>query len=255
MVIMPALFAFGYAAENRLNQKMLEMAQEADHSKDMAVYTTVHREDIRDTHKTDPLKAESQLTQLYRQSVEQSGVCVVPTLRPWHKAANFFQENPFKILAGLGGTLRSIRVIWCGLESFHSYILFIAVPTVAYIFYGRAGQEHIPFQLKVMHTRVFGQFAIISMLLGLMGFKEYMDHNGKFITEDEAARRVEEMRRVRQELLYRLELEKQHQQEVAHFLEEAHEQDVKEGNVHEKRHRASVEQKESVEAPLVAASP
>lgn len=106
MVIMPPLFAFGFAAENRLNHKMLEMAQEADHSKDMAVYTTIHRQDIRATHKTDPLKAESQLTELYRQSVEQSGVCVVPTLKPWHNAANFFQENPFKILAGLGGMLR-----------------------------------------------------------------------------------------------------------------------------------------------------
>jgi hypothetical protein len=130
---------------------------------------------------------------------------------------------------------------------------------VAYIFYGRAGQEHIPFQLKLMQTRVFGQFAVISMLLGLMGFKEYMDRNGKFITEDEAAERVEEMRRVRQELLYRLELEKQHQQELAHYIEEAHEQDVKEGHVHEKKHRASIdheeEQQKSVEAPLVAASP
>jgi hypothetical protein len=106
MVIMPPLFAFGFAAENRLNQRMLEMAQEADHSKDMAVYTTVHRQDIRATYKADPLKAESQLTELYRQSVEQSGVCVVPTLKPWHNAANFFQENPFKILAGLGGMLR-----------------------------------------------------------------------------------------------------------------------------------------------------
>jgi hypothetical protein len=101
---MPALFAFGYAAENKLNHSMQQMAQEADHSKEMAVYTTVNREDIRNTHRTDPLKAESQLTELYRQSVEQSGVCVVPNLQLWHKAANYWQENPFKILAGLGGT-------------------------------------------------------------------------------------------------------------------------------------------------------
>jgi hypothetical protein len=129
---------------------------------------------------------------------------------------------------------------------------------VAYIFYGKAGQEHIPFQLKVMHTRVTGQFAVIGMLLGLMGFKEYMDRNGKFIDEDEAAGRVEEMRRVRQELLYRLELEKQHQHDLEHYIEEAHEQDVKEGHVHEKKHqKKSVDkvQQETDEAPLVAASP
>jgi hypothetical protein len=96
------------------------------------------------------------------------------------------------------------------------------------------------------------------MLLGLMGFKEFMDRNGKFIDEDEAAGRVEEMRRVRQELLYRLELEKQHQHELAHYIEEAHDQDVKEGHVHEKKHHnepVDEVQQESVEAPVVAASP
>ena len=60
-----------------------------------------------------------------------------------------------------------------------------------------------------MHTRVFGQFALISMLLTLMGYKEYMDTYGKFITQAEADQRVYQMQRMRQDLMARLEHDKQ----------------------------------------------
>jgi phosphoribosylformylglycinamidine (FGAM) synthase PurS component len=212
LVIMPTLFAFGYTSENKLIHRMDEMAQENEYNREMARYTTsVDRKDLHDAQKGTNLAADQQLTELYRQSVEQSGVRVVPgdSLGPHHKFANFWQENPFKILACLG------------------------VPTVAYIFYGKSGQEHIPFQLKVMQTRVMGQGAVIGMLLTLMGFKEYMDRNGKFITETEANARVEEMKQVRAELIYRMELDKQHKHELEHEIEEAHEQDVKEGQAHD----------------------
>ena len=59
-----------------------------------------------------------------------------------------------------------------------------------------------------MHTRVFGQFTVIGMLLGLMGFKAYMDSTGKYITQQEADRRVAEMRRMREDLLRRVEFDK-----------------------------------------------
>lgn len=59
-----------------------------------------------------------------------------------------------------------------------------------------------------MHTRVFGQFSVIIMLLSLMGFKSYMDNSGKFITQAEADNRVEEMKRMREELLRRIEFDK-----------------------------------------------
>ena len=62
-----------------------------------------------------------------------------------------------------------------------------------------------------MHTRVFGQFAVISMLLTLMGFKAYMDSFGRFITQAEADLRVEEMTRMRQDLLKRIEFDKKMQ--------------------------------------------
>ncbi len=59
-----------------------------------------------------------------------------------------------------------------------------------------------------MHTRVFGQFSVIIMLLSLMGFKSYMDNSGKFISQAEADNRVEEMKQMREELLRRIEFDK-----------------------------------------------
>jgi hypothetical protein len=232
LVIMPALFAFGFTSENKLIHRMDEIAEENVYSREMAQYTTVDRKDLHDAQKGTNLAADKQLTELYRQSVEQSGVRVVPgdSLGPYHKMANYFQENPFKILALLG------------------------VPAVGYIFYGKSGQEHIPFQLKVMQTRVMGQGTVIAMLLGLMGFKEYMDSHGKFITEKEADARVEEMKRVRAELIYRMELDKQHQQELAHEMEVAHDQDVKEGRVHDEPKKKQASPELAASSPVVATS-
>lgn len=60
-----------------------------------------------------------------------------------------------------------------------------------------------------MHTRVFGQFTVIGMLLAIMGFKTYMDSMGKFITQKEADIRVEEMKRMREDLMRRIAFDKQ----------------------------------------------
>jgi len=50
---------------------------------------------------------ENALVEKFRESVVNSGVRVVPgnSLGLHHEIANFWQENPFKILAGIGGTL------------------------------------------------------------------------------------------------------------------------------------------------------
>lgn len=55
-----------------------------------------------------------------------------------------------------------------------------------------------------MHTRVYGQFAVLTMLLTLMGFKSYMDSWGRFVTEEEAEYRVAEMERMRRDLVERI---------------------------------------------------
>merc|ERR1712150_38278 len=141
-------------------------AHETEHSRKSAKWAEEVHQKARKNAVTPISEADSeaQLAELYRKSVESSGVRVVPgaKLGVHHQFANYWQESPFKILG------------------------FFGVPTVAYIFYGKSGQQHLQFQSMVMHTRVFGQFAVISMLLGLMGFKDYMDRNGKFITEAEA---------------------------------------------------------------------
>mmetsp|Transcript_10730 Transcript_10730/g.17778 ORF Transcript_10730/g.17778 Transcript_10730/m.17778 type:complete len:306 (+) Transcript_10730:167-1084(+) len=235
LVIMPALFTFAFSAERMLDHKMKELANSNEHTRASAAWAEEkHAENVsaaaaaavqhKEIHSTSNPKlvkdvnTEQQLLQLYRQSVANSGVRIVSssTLGPHHRVANFWQENPVKVLA------------------------LMAVPAVGYIYYGRTGKDHLQLQMKIMHTRVMGQFAVITMLLSLMGFKEYMDRQGKFITEDEAERRVTEMTRVREGLLQRLAVEKAARAGVDAQMKKAHDQDVQSGNVHDKKHNKKV---------------
>lgn len=225
LIIMPPLFAFAFSAEQKLVHSMHEMASTAHHSKQMAEWSQEH---ALNEHKKNlqrmttqkilsqpgmreegdftasDVEHENNIAAKFRESVVNSGVRVVPgdSLGVHHKIANFWQENPFKILAAIGA------------------------PTVLYIFKGREGQQHLQTQMKVMHTRVFGQFAIISMLLALMGFKEYMDRTGKFITEDDVLARVTQMQQSRAELLMRLQRDRMEAEKVAEKRMQAHEADV-----------------------------
>ncbi|GFH48786.1 hypothetical protein CTEN210_05262 [Chaetoceros tenuissimus] len=188
LAIMPPLFMFALSAEMKLGHSMEEMAQQSDHSKQVSEWAEkVHTENKQSLQRMETdTTLEKKLHALYRQSVEESGVRIIngDTLGIHHRIANFWQENPFKILT------------------------FFGVPTVLYIFRGRNDQKHLQLQSKLMHTRVFGQFAVISMLLSLMGFKSYMDSQGKYITQHEADIRVQDMKRMRQDLLQRIEFDK-----------------------------------------------
>lgn len=183
---MPALFAFAITSESKLNHKMREMASESTYSRQVSEWAEKqHEEKKQSLQRMDTDAAlEKQLHNLYQQSVRDSGVRIVPgdSIGFHHKIANFWQENPFKILVGLGA------------------------PTVLYIFSGR--KENRQLQQKLMHTRIFGQFTVISMLLTLMGFKTYMDSMGKYISQKEADARVEEMKDMRTDLLRRIEFDK-----------------------------------------------
>lgn len=83
--------------------------------------------------------------------------------------------------------------------------------------------------MKIMHTRVIGQFAVISMLLSLMSFKEYMDRCGKFITEEDVEARVAQMQQSRAELLMRLQKDREETEKVAEMRRKAHEADLDHG--------------------------
>lgn len=233
MAIMPPFFVFVASAEQKLVHSMQSMASTAEHSKKMAEFTSTqeldeHRARLQKMS-TQKLLAmpgimpkggggeiasnvdadyEKQIMAKFRESVANSGVRIVPgdSLGVHHKIANFWQENPFKILAGIG------------------------IPTVLYIFKGRDGQQHLQTQMKIMHTRVIGQFAVLSMLLSLMGFKEYMDRTGKFITEAEAEDRVAQMQESRAELLMRLQKDREEAEHIAEMRRRAHEVDMKDEN-------------------------
>jgi Hypoxia induced protein conserved region len=224
LVLLPACFTFAFTSERALDHKMREMADRNDHLRKTAIWADEkHAEQQRlgaanasssssaASPSTPALSTEKQLLDLYRQSVKQSGVRIVPELHFYHKIANFWQEHPFRILAAA------------------------AVPAVGYIYYGRSGQQHLQTQMKIMHTRVMGQFTVLAILLTLMGFKGYMDTNGKFITEEDAERSVMEMAQVREGLLQRLAKDKQHQAEIDSLLQKAHDEDVKTGHTHEKK--------------------
>lgn len=173
---MPVLFAFAFTAENKLIHRMEEVAEETEHS-----IESVHWAE----KKLQASPQDVKLHDLYREAVLNSGVRVVDsdTLGPHHTAANYVQANPMKVILGVG------------------------VPAVAGIFYGRVGKEHLSMQLKILHTRVFGQFAIICTLLGVMGLKGVMDHQGRYITEAEVEDRVAEMQLTRMKLLHRIDEE------------------------------------------------
>lgn len=70
-------------------------------------------------------------------------------------------------------------------------------------------------QLKILHTRVLGQFTVICTLLGVMGLKEMMDRQGKFITEAEVENRVLQMEKTRSDLIDRLNFQAQQQQQLS----------------------------------------
>lgn len=225
LVIMPALFAFASSAESKLVQEIHEKKGRKQHSQQMAEWSQEkqlyeHGQKLQrmstqkiliqpgmslaTTSEVYDEEHEAKVTAKFRESVVNSGVRVVgDSLGVQHKIANFWQENPFKILIAAG------------------------VPSVLYIFKGREGQKHLQLQSMLMHTRVYGQFAVLTMLLGLMGFKEYMDRSGKFITEEEVQARVAQMQQSRGELLWRLQRDRDAAGKVAEKRRKAHEADMK----------------------------
>lgn len=216
IAIMPALFVAALTSELKLSHKMKEIAEESSHTRRTVQWAEEHHQAAAASlnsgdsspssqQRLSDKEIENQLTELYKRSVMESGVRIVPgnQLSNYHVAANYAASNPIKVLAAF------------------------AVPSVAWIFYGRTGKQHLDFSVKLLHTRVFGQFATISLLLSVMGFKEYMDKNGKFITQAEADARVEEMRQVRLALMERLEHQREHEMAYKSAIAQAHEEDAK----------------------------
>jgi len=177
IAIMPPLFTFGLTGEQKLTHRMHEVASESEHNLQTVAWA--------EKQKT-ASPQEVRLHDLYRQSILQSGVRLVdtPELSFYQNSANFIQSNPFKCIAAIG------------------------MPAVAYIFYGQGGKAGGPaesMQMRILHTRVFGQFAVLCTLIGVMSLKEVMDRYGKYITEDDIEARIQEMESTRTTLMTRTE--------------------------------------------------
>lgn len=185
---MPAMFAFGFVAEDRMVYKMREVAEETEHTMRTVEWAERQKETLAARQSTQDIK----LHDLYRQAILDTNVRLVenPELTQYEKAANYVQANPFKVIAGLG------------------------VPAVGMIFLGQGGQEQL--QMKILHTRVLGQFTVLCTLLGVMGLKQMMDTQGRYITEEELENRVAEMTKTRKQLLDRLTKEAEARAHLKH---------------------------------------
>ena len=73
-----------------------------------------------------------------------------------HRVANFLYDHPFGCVAGLGA------------------------PFAAYILKTQLALKHITFSQRIMHSRVFAQGGILTMGMGIMAFREYMNKRGRF---------------------------------------------------------------------------
>lgn len=194
LVIMPPLFMFGLTSETTINSTVRNSQNRKQHAKEINqwVDSTSYIDPVGATRSTQETKLmldkmtmeeqQTRLSSLYAKSVEDSGMRIVEgsSLGPHHILANFWQEHPFKVLLGIGA------------------------PTVAMIFLQQQKTNKTALQMQIMQTRVLGQTSMIFFLLSIMGFKEYMDRNGKFITQTEADNMVMEMQRTREELFNRL---------------------------------------------------
>ncbi len=116
---MPALFVFALTSEQKMVHRMVEVAEETEHAiKSVEWADRHHRKNSVPT--VDEEQKREELRSLYRQSILKSNVRVVEgeELSALHRAANYVQENPFKLIVSIG------------------------IPAVAYIFYGRTGKDH-----------------------------------------------------------------------------------------------------------------
>mmetsp|Transcript_19042 Transcript_19042/g.20641 ORF Transcript_19042/g.20641 Transcript_19042/m.20641 type:complete len:200 (-) Transcript_19042:58-657(-) len=81
---------------------------------------------------------------------------VVNNMPLHHQAMNYIYDHPFQFVASLG------------------------IPLATTILYQQKHNTHLTFSQKIMHSRVFAQGGTLAILLTTMGFREYMDRNGRF---------------------------------------------------------------------------
>jgi hypothetical protein len=61
-------------------------------------------------------------------------------------------------------------------------LILSAVPGYGLIFHATRDQKHLSFSQRIIHTRVIGQAYVLTTVLILMGFMDFMDKRGEFTT-------------------------------------------------------------------------
>ncbi|OWY98898.1 hypothetical protein PHMEG_00030212 [Phytophthora megakarya] len=98
-------------------------------------------------------------------------VRMVKSQLPLHKrVANFVYDHPYRSLATAG------------------------VPLVSGIFAYQATNHGIARSQQIMHTRIYGQAAVVALLLGSMAFHDYMAKRGRFEEDEEEETKIEELK-------------------------------------------------------------
>jgi len=218
VLVMPPLFAFALGAE--LGIAGMNNHKEVEQNNTAETIIWAERMVDKSSKVTNENERNDRISDLYKMEVgrnlriipnpdhlkSSSGIVEHPLPFPY-RLANFVADNPFKVLVGVG------------------------FPLVGYVFSKEASKTHLQFQQMILHTRVIGQFTVITCLLTLMGFKDYMDNNGRFATEFEAACEVTEIALAREKLIQSLKRkETAALQEVQKITSSTNEMDVnKEG--------------------------
>jgi Na+/H+ antiporter NhaD/arsenite permease-like protein len=79
----------------------------------------------------------------------------------YQRAANYWYDHPYRVLAGVG------------------------VPLVGGIFASQSLNTSIQRSQQIMHTRIYGQSAVVALLLGSMAFSDLMKKRGRFEETDD----------------------------------------------------------------------
>lgn len=93
----------------------------------------------------------------------------VKSLMPMHhKVLNYLYDRPFHMVAGLG------------------------VPFAGFVLHKNLKMTHLTLSQKIMHSRVFAQAGVLSILLSVMAFRGYMDKRGRFPDPNQVAVKEDE---------------------------------------------------------------
>lgn len=83
-----------------------------------------------------------------------------------HRTMNYIYDNPFQMVAGMG------------------------VPFAATVLRENMKLTHLTFSQKIMHSRVYAQIGVITILMTTMLFREYMRKRGRFPEPDDETKEV-----------------------------------------------------------------